>query len=69
VFYSSEQTFEHCFFRRPEGERGEVPDWEFLATYFEWKKYPSAKSVIYSSDKMSSSEREITKSGNPYGTD
>jgi hypothetical protein len=44
VFYSSEQTFEHCFFRRPEGERGEVPDWEFLATYF--KKYPVARGII-----------------------
>jgi hypothetical protein len=45
IFSDSNQAFEHCFFRRPEGERGEVPDWEFLATYFKWK-YPVAKKII-----------------------
>ena len=33
-------------FRRPLGEKGEVPDWEFLARYFAHKGYPLPKDAI-----------------------
>ncbi|MNY76927.1 hypothetical protein D3C86_2166690 [compost metagenome] len=34
------------FFRRPAEERGEVPDWKFLAKYYAGKGYTPADEAI-----------------------
>ncbi|GHT96915.1 hypothetical protein AGMMS49545_23270 [Betaproteobacteria bacterium] len=59
-----ESTNIQFFFRRPEGERGEVPDWAFLATYFGEKGYPWARDVINS--KKKTPEEATSKPDNPY---
>jgi hypothetical protein len=54
------------YFRRPVGEKGEVPDWEFRARYFGDKGYVPAREAI--KDKKISSDGEAGEAGNPYET-
>jgi hypothetical protein len=43
---SPESTHIQTIFRRPAGEKGEVPDWKFLAKYFGKKGYIPAEVAI-----------------------
>jgi predicted MPP superfamily phosphohydrolase len=52
-------------FDRPKGERGEVPNWKFLADYFSHKGYIPAKEAI---KQQENSDGGDTKSENPYKT-
>ncbi|MDR0672762.1 MAG: hypothetical protein LBF93_03670 [Zoogloeaceae bacterium] len=56
----------HCYFHRPYGEKGEVPDWWFRAKYFEHKGYIPADEAIR--NKKDSSDEGSGEAKNPYET-